>query len=71
MSVDNDTAYPSTHKTFLGLCGNFYQVRVINGERQILYEGKWIAAHLFVDFLASKGEWDKLCDIIRAGYNLI
>lgn len=48
-----------------------YQVRVVQGQRQILFDGVWTPAFEFVDALAHRGEWGQVCELAKLGCNII
>jgi hypothetical protein len=53
------------------LDGHRYEVRVIQGQRQILFEGEWTPAFDFVDTLADRGEWGQVCELAKLGDNIL
>jgi hypothetical protein len=62
----------NTMDTYLiELDGHRYEVRVIQGQRQILFEGEWTPAFEFVDTLADRGEWGRVCELAKLGDNIL
>ena len=55
----------SAHRHYIGLCGKAYQVRVVDGQRQVLSDGKWITHTEFVDNLADEKNWDALYELAK------
>jgi hypothetical protein len=49
------------------LCGKRYQVRDLQGTRQVKVEGEWIDNRTFVDWLRLTEQWDQLYELARIG----
>ena len=60
----------STHKHYIGLCGKAYQVRVVDGQEEVLCGGEWITYTRFVDNLADANKWDELCELAKSAFIL-
>lgn len=56
----------STHLNYIGLCGQAFQVRNLDGIRQILCNGTWVNTSTFVDAMAQEKQWDVLCELANA-----
>lgn len=54
------------HKSYIKLCDNFYECRVINNIREVLYMGKWITHSDFVDRLFKDDKMDEIVELLQA-----
>lgn len=50
---------------------SFYDVRVLDGARQVLHDGTWMNHDAFVDALADAGEWGKVSALAKLGHALL
>ncbi len=53
------------------LAGRRYQVRVVNGERQVLLHDEWISHSEFVDVLINNGEWPQVVQLAALGHKIV
>lgn len=50
--------------------GHRYQVRVVQGQRQVFFDGEWTPAFEFVDALADRQEWGQILEIAKLGESI-
>jgi len=49
------------------ISGHKYQVRVQDGERQIMVNSKWMPADKFIEHLVENGQYDQIFDLAKYG----
>jgi hypothetical protein len=58
-------------KNMIEIAGNRYEVRVINGERQVKLDGKWIPAMKFIDALQEREQTEQLFTLAEYGRQIL
>ena len=50
------------------LCGKSYDVRIVDGRKEIKVAGEWLSHGAFIDFLMLTDAWEQLCELAKFGY---
>jgi hypothetical protein len=67
MDVGHVELHPQPgHKSYINLCNSFYEVRAINGIRQVMCNGEWVNYSDFVDQLFKDDKIDEIAELIEA-----